>query len=666
MFILHLVLGGCLKAPPISFGITADTGGHLAYVMGAAAAQAAFSQVSMISIVTRLFEDAHLGPEYAQTAERIDAKVIIHRIATSCRDYVEKEALIDDLPAFTDAMCNHLAALQRLPDVIHAHFADAAAVAIEVKARFGVPFVYTPHALGIDKRKQQGGSSALDLRIELERRAIASADAIIVSSCDEAENQVKAYSANSGLRVHCLPPGVPQHRAGEGFSKVIAQFDAWLDDAAKPIVFAIARPVRKKNLAALVRAYAHNADLAAATNLVILAGLHDGYHVSAEEREVVGELYRLCVASNLHGRIVLPASHDAADVAALYRRAAAGGVFVNPALHEPFGLTLIEAAAAGVPVVATQHGGPAEIVASLGHGLLIDPHDDAAISEACLRIVTDAALHARLAAAAQHNMHLYSWSNYATRSVAIYNSLRRQPRLLACDIDNALTGSPAGTSAFSIWRTKRRLPFVVATGRSFDATHAILDRWQLPQPEACIVDVGMRLMLPMANGRWQECPVYASRLAEDGDRVAVAAALASLDLMPQPFVDSGPYKLNFFGLVWEADVIRAALAATGLAARVIHSHEPLIDILAPRGGKAAAIAAYAERYGMALADCIATGNSGSGLDMIEACGHAITLGNADADLSHEPHRNGLFRVTGRYVDGVMEGLAAIGIGAARE
>ena len=61
MFILHLALGGCLKVPPISFGLTADTGGHIAYVLDAAAAQAKLSSVKRVSIVTRLFHDRQLG-----------------------------------------------------------------------------------------------------------------------------------------------------------------------------------------------------------------------------------------------------------------------------------------------------------------------------------------------------------------------------------------------------------------------------------------------------------------------------------------------------------------------------------------------------------------------------------------------------------------------------
>ncbi len=58
--------------------------------------------------------------------------------------------------------------------------------------------------------------------------------------------------------------------------------------------------------------------------------------------------------------------HAQSDVSDIYHLAAATrGVFVNVALQEPFGLTLIEAAAHGVPIVATCHGGPVDIVDTL-------------------------------------------------------------------------------------------------------------------------------------------------------------------------------------------------------------------------------------------------------------------------------------------------------------
>ena len=429
MFILHLALGGCLKAPPVKFGVTADTGGHITYVLNAVVAQAALPSVARISVVTRLFDDHQLGLEHGLSSEPLGDKTTIDRIATARRAYLEKEALAADLPAFTDALCSHLATLQRLPDVIHAHFADAAAVALALRGRFGIPFIYTPHALGINKRAEQCGGAALDRRITAEGHAIAMANAIIVSTRDEADRQLHAYGIpDAAARIHCLPPGVPYRKRPDASTTLLDRLGDWLHDPHKPIVLAIARPVRKKNLAALVRAYTAASELTDRANLVILAGQHGGSRSSAEEQEVVRELEQLCADTRLHGRVALPPRHGSADVAALYERAALGGVFVNPALHEPFGLTLIEAAAAGVPVVATCNGGPVEIVDTIGHGLLVDPRDETAIGTACLRIVSDADLHYRLSQAARRNAHRYNWSSYAEQSVALYASLRRPGR----------------------------------------------------------------------------------------------------------------------------------------------------------------------------------------------------------------------------------------------
>lgn len=229
----------------------------------------------------------------------------------------------------------------------------------------------------------------------------------------------------------------------------------WLNDPHKPIVLAIARPVRKKNLAGLVRAFGTTPFLAERANLVMLAGQHGGRHASAEEREVIQELEELCADPSLHGRVALPRRHDSADVTALYERAARGGVFVNPALHEPFGLTLIEAAAAGVPVVATRHGGPVEIVETIGHGLLVDPRDQTAIGMACLRIISDVDLHHRLSQAALRNASRYNWSGYAERSVSLYASLSRASPARTTDPERTPAGDPAGARSCGTWLETR-------------------------------------------------------------------------------------------------------------------------------------------------------------------------------------------------------------------
>lgn len=205
-----MALGGCLKAPPLDFGITADSGGHLAYVMEAAKAQAESSPASHVTIVTRKFAEAHLPANHAFDREYVSDRVAIRRIATVSDRYLEKEALGAEIPEFMRAFCRYLATLPALPDVIHAHFADAAQVAMEARRRFGIPFVYTPHALAIDKRDQGLDDGTLNARIVAESKAIAEADALIVSTRDEADRQVRAYGVEAGGCVHCIAPGVPQ------------------------------------------------------------------------------------------------------------------------------------------------------------------------------------------------------------------------------------------------------------------------------------------------------------------------------------------------------------------------------------------------------------------------------------------------------------------------
>ena len=81
--------------------------------------------------------------------------------------------------------------------------------------------------------------------------------------------------------------------------------------------------------------------------------------------------------------------------------------------------------------------------------------------------------------------------------------------------------------------------------------------------------------------------------------------------------------------------------------------------MAPNGGKAEAIAAYARKFGLSLSNCVAAGDSGNDADMLAACGHAIVVGNAAAELDDLPDRKGLIRVAKHHAAGVLEGLALL-------
>jgi sucrose-phosphate synthase len=108
------------------------------------------------------------------------------------------------------------------------------------------------------------------------------------------------------------------------------------------------------------------------------------------QRKVLSNVLKLIDVYDLYGKVAYPKHHESGDVPDLYRLAyATRGVFVNPALTEPFGLTLLEAAATGVPIVATNDGGPRDIIANCQNGLLVDPLNAEAIEQAISRALTE-------------------------------------------------------------------------------------------------------------------------------------------------------------------------------------------------------------------------------------------------------------------------------------
>lgn len=667
MYVMHIALGGCLAQPPIRYGLTQDTGGHIAYVLGAATAQTRLPGVSRVDILTLLFHDPALGPDHAVPLQQVGPKLRILRLKAGSPGYLAKEALEAELPALTRAFLDLLSLLPRKPDVLHCHFADAAELGLAAGARFGMPVLYTPHSLAIDKAgcAHAPGSPA---RLERERAAIAGADAIIASSRDEAERQVAAYDPGSAGRVWRVNPGVALPPSA-GHAQAARMLQAGLDRPERPFLLAIARPVAKKNLTGLMRAYLGSPALRDAANLVILAG-QDG--AEPEHRAVRDAL--AVMAGAAPGRVLLPFGHDAGLVPQLYRLAAArGGVFVNPALHEPFGLTLIEAARFGLPVVATRNGGPADILSALGHGVTVDPRSPEAIARACLDLLGDRDAWARLSQNALDRQGRYDWNAWAARVWTIAQRLtartaplRPVPLLrtvLAFDIDGTLTGCSRSVPAFAAWAAGapgRGQHAVIATGRSLPEARRVLADWSLPELPVVIASVGSEIWRANRRGALALCRDYADWIGRDWQPEAVRAVLAGMAVAWQPAHDQRRWKISLTGTEADARRIEAALAQAGLPARVVASHGRFIDILPARAGKAGALGFEARRLGLTLADCVAAGDSGNDACMLAAAGRAIVVGNALSEL-RLPDRPGLYRAVRPHAAGVMEGLARFGL-----
>ena len=661
-----MALGGLVKAPPVAYGLTEDTGGHIAYVLGAAAAQAA-RPGTVVEIVTRRIVTPH-GPAYAAARETVSPGLEIVRLDDGDPRYLSKDDLTARIPHIARALHAHLAAGPR-PDVIHAHFADAAEAVRPAAEALGIPVIYTAHSLGIDKRAAGGAGPALEARIAREDAAIAGAAAIVASSRDEAERQLALYPSADPARIHRVMPGTAAPPPADP-ARARALIAPFLRDPGRPIVLAIARPVEKKNLPALVDMFAATPGLAHRANLVILAGLRRGIDAPPAEDEAAGVHSAILAAVDRHdlwGRVALPKRHAPDDVAAIYALAAATrGVFANPALTEPFGLTILEAGAAGLPVVVTANGGPRDIVELIGHGAVADPADPAAFGAAIARLLTDRAAWDAAAAAARANMPAWTWERYAREHARIARSLTRRasaPRpapahLLVSDIDHTLTGDAGGAARLAAWRRAAphwRMAF--ATGRSISEARFVAARWDLPEPDAIAASVGTEIYLP-APGGWRLDEGFAAHIAEEWDRAALLRALRRVPgLAPQDAIEFRRFKLSYTGPAAAAEAARRILAAARLRARVVHSHGRLIDVLPIRAGKAAAMRRIADRLGAPARAVLAAGDSGNDLDMLRAAPRAVVVANASAELAGLSPRPGLLRAAAAHADGVLEGIA---------
>ncbi|RJP19244.1 MAG: sucrose synthase [Candidatus Omnitrophota bacterium] len=178
---------------------------------------------------------------------------------------------------------------------------------------------------------------------------------------------------------------------------------------------ALAEHPSVKRIASLLHAYAQNPFLRDTSNLVIVAGNRDDIRaLDAGAREVLNQILQWIDYYDLYGSVAYPKHHTPNDVPDLYRIAAmTHGVFVNPALTEPFGLTLIEAAGCGLPIVATNDGGPIEIIHHCNNGCLIDPLDSSTIGQAIEEILSDREEWLQLSKNGLRGVKRhYSWSSH--------------------------------------------------------------------------------------------------------------------------------------------------------------------------------------------------------------------------------------------------------------
>ncbi|WP_448379240.1 glycosyltransferase [Fervidobacterium sp.] len=377
-----------------------DFGGQLVYVKELAKAMGELG--IEVDIITRQIIDEN-WPEFAEPFDYYpDApNVRIVRIPFGGDKFLCKEDLWKYLPDYVDKIYELYKSEGRFPDFVTTHYADGGISGVMFLKKTGIPFSFTAHSLGAWKMEKvlESGMSREDaerkykftVRITAENLSMHYASFIVCSTSQERYEQYshKLYDIDPyDDKFKVIPPGINHKIFNQESKPEDKQMEEYISQLLSkapikrhrlPFIIMSSRIDGKKNHIAVVKAFLQNGYLKDRANLLIVVrGINNVLeYVNTEKTEEATILKEIVESSgNEIGKSIFFANiSDQRHLASLYRVAAArGSVFALPALYEPFGLAVVEAAACGLKIVVTKNGGPAEIF-SHGEGLLIDPND---------------------------------------------------------------------------------------------------------------------------------------------------------------------------------------------------------------------------------------------------------------------------------------------------
>lgn len=663
---LHFILisvHGLIRGHDLELGRDADTGGQTKYVIELAKALAKQAGVGRVDLLTRRVIDREVSPDYARTVEQLADNAWIIRIDAGPEGYICKEELWDHLDSFADNALAWLQGFPRLPDILHSHYADAGYVGVRLAHATGLPLIHTGHSLGRDKcrRLLVLGMMMEDIdqryhmlrRIDAEEETLTNADWVITSTRNEIEDQYELYDCYTPGKMAVIPPGTDLEQfyppTGEaiGYTEHLAKF---LSEPDKPMILALSRPDERKNIIALVDAYGQSPRLRQLANLVIVAGNRDDIReLNDGPQQVLTELLLAVDSYDLYGRVALPKHHTAEQVADIYRLAAASkGVFINPALTEPFGLTLLEAAASGLPVVATENGGPVDIIGNCQNGLLVDPLDRSAIAEALLVVLENPKLWQTFSDNGIANVaRFYSWDAHAQTFLQKIQPLlhQQQPspkphpfiktsshrrRAIFTTIDNTLLGDSDALREFVglIRKHRTKLLFGITTGRRLDSALTILKRHGIPLPDILITSLGTEIYYtPQLNGDI----AWAQHIDHLWTPQVLRRVLNDLPgLVPQPKTEQSRFKVSYYydgHVAPSMEVILSLLRQQELLVNPTLSFGQFLDIVPARASKGQALRYVARQWAIPLERILVTGGSGGDADMISGNTLGVVVAN---------------------------------------
>lgn len=303
-------------------------------------------------------------------------------------------------------------------DVIHAHATyPVGYIAAQFKRIRDIPLIVTPHGVDIHTIAELGHGLRLNPRLrEKIDYAVRRADALTAISDSIEAALLEAGAAEAKL--HRIGNGVDLER----FRKpVSADVHAWLGVPREArLLVTVGNYHPRKGQARLVRVMPSVLARAPRARLVIVGRNTEVLLPLIDE---LGLRDRVLLTGQLDG--ALHARADTDWLAALLARAA---VYLSAGTAEGaegLSLAVLEAMAAGLPVVATDISGNRDIVKDGENGFLIPPDNEMALADRVATLLTHDDRRARMGSAALASVQPYGWRDVANRYVDLYREVAR-------------------------------------------------------------------------------------------------------------------------------------------------------------------------------------------------------------------------------------------------
>ncbi|MFT7601668.1 MAG: D-inositol-3-phosphate glycosyltransferase [Acidimicrobiales bacterium] len=323
---------------------------------------------------------------------------------------LSKEELAAAVPAFAEWVAADLRPWR--PDVIHANYWLSGVAGQILKRTLDLPLVTTFHTLA--RVKAVLGDFEPERRALAESEVMACADNVLANCTAEAEQLVELYDANAD-RIEIVPPGVDHAFFSPG-SQAGARWALKTDN--RPLLLFVGRiqPLKGVDVAVKALSKVERDD----ARLWIVGGAS-----GAGGGDEVERVRQLIADLDLTDRVVFQPPQPHHLLSTYYR---AADVCLVPSRSESFGLVALEAAACGVPVVASAVGGLLTLVEHGHSGYLVESRDPDEYAAWIDTILGDPVLARRLSISAAARARSYTWSTSAARLRRLYEDLAaRQP-----------------------------------------------------------------------------------------------------------------------------------------------------------------------------------------------------------------------------------------------